>query len=73
MNPAYELVTILVVQGSAGENREIDAVIDTGLTGFLTVTPSLARKLGLDFLGMGPATLADGSEVAFPYYGVVVF
>ena len=72
VNAAYEPVVTLVVQGPAGETREIDAVIDTGFTGFLTVTPALARELGLDFLGMGLATLADGSEVTFPYYSVAV-
>ena len=72
MNAAYEPVINLVVQGPAGETREIDAVIDTGFTGFLTVTPALAGELGLDFLGMGLATLADGSEVTFPYYVVAV-
>ena len=72
VNAAYEPVVTLVVQGPAGERREIDAVIDTGFTGFLTVTPALARDLGLDFLGMGLGTLADGSEVTFPYYSVAV-
>ena len=72
VNAAYEPVVTLVVQGPAGETREIDAVIDTGFTGFLTVTPVLARELGLDFLGMGLGTLADGSEVAFPYYSVAL-
>ena len=72
VNAAYEPVVTLAIQGPAGETREIDAVVDTGFTGFLTVTPELARELGLDFLGMGLGTLADGSEVTFPYYSVAV-
>ena len=44
----------------------------TGFTGFLTVTPALAVELGLPFEGTARATLADGSETTFPYYGVAV-
>ena len=72
VNAAYESVVTLAVQGPAGRTREIEAVIDTGFTGFLTVTPALATELGLAFQGISRATLADGSEVTFPYYGVAV-
>ncbi len=72
VNAAYEPVITIVVQGQAGRTREIEAVIDTGFTGFLTVTPSLATELGLDFRGTSRATLADGSEVMLPSYGVAV-
>ncbi len=72
VNAAYEPVVTLAVQGPAGQAREIEAVIDTGFTGFLTVTPALATELGLDFRGTSRATLADGSEVTFPYYAVAV-
>ena len=56
----------------AGRTREIKAVIDTGFTGFLTVTPVMATELGLTYRGISRATLADGNEVTFPYYGVSV-
>ena len=72
MNAAYEPVVTLAIQGPAGQTREIRAVIDTGFTGFLTVTPALATELGLAYRGISRATLADGSEVTFPYYGVSV-
>ena len=72
VNASYESKIILAVQGPAGHTREIKAVIDTGFTGFLTVTPALATELGLDFPGASRATLADGSEVTFPYYGDAV-
>ena len=72
VNAAYEPVVTVVVQGQAGRTREIEAVIDTGFSGFLTVTPSLAAELGLDFRGTSRAILADGSEVTLPSYGVTV-
>jgi len=72
VNAAYEPVVTLVVQGPSGQTSEIEAVVDTGFTGFLTVTPVLATELGLDLRGISRATLADGSEVTFPQYGVTV-
>ena len=72
VNAAHEAVLTLSLEGPAGETREIAAVIDTGFTGFLTVTPALAVELGLPFEGTARATLADGSETTFPYYGVAV-
>ena len=72
VNAAYEPVITIVVQGQAGRTWEIEAVIDTGFSGFLTVPPLLATELGLDFRGTSRATLADGSEVMLPSYGIAV-
>lgn len=36
------------------------------------MAPALAVELGLPFEGTARATLADGSETTFPYYGVAV-
>ena len=41
VNAAYEPVITLAVQGPAGRTRDIDAVIDTGFGGFLTLPPAL--------------------------------
>ena len=73
VNAAHEAVLTLSLEGPSGQTRDIAAVIDTGFTGFLTVTPALALDLGLPFEGTARATLADGSETTFPYYGVAVF
>ena len=72
VNDAYEPVVTLALQGPAGQTREIEAVIDTGFTGFLTVTPALAAELGMHYRGRGWATLADGNEVTFNVYAVTV-
>ena len=72
VNSFYEPVVILTVGGPSGRTGEIEAVVDTGFTGFLTVTPALAAEFGLDFRGTSRATLADGSEVTLPVYGIAV-
>ena len=72
VNADFEPVVSLTLRGSAGQAREIQAVIDTGFTGFLTVPTALAAELGMDYRGRGRATLADGSQITFDVYAVAV-
>ena len=72
VNSAYEAVIPLSLRGPAGQAQEVEAVIDTGFTGFVTLPPSLVAELGLVFMGTSEATLADGSEVSFDAYDVTV-
>ena len=65
VNHAYEAVISLTVRGPSGQSREVDAVIDTGFTGFLSLKSALATELGLPFLTHESALLADGSLVTF--------
>jgi clan AA aspartic protease len=52
----------LMISGPNGQLSEIDAVIDTGFSGFLTLPPTGIKELGLPKLGVGRIVLADGSE-----------
>lgn len=70
VNAAREAVVILPVQGPAGLVREIEVVIDTGYSVFLTLPLSLVEELGLPFRFRGRAFLANGSEETFDVYGV---
>ena len=72
VNSAYEAVIPLSLRGPAGQAQGVEAVIDTGFTGFVTLPPSLVAELGLVFMGTSEATLADGSEVSFDAYDVTV-
>ena len=72
VNSAYEAVIPFSLRGPAGQAQEVEAVIDTGFTGFVTLPPSLVAELGLVFMGTSEATLADGSEVSFDAYDVTV-
>lgn len=74
VNAAYEPVMVLSVQGTAGDMRETEAIVDAGYVGFLTLPPGLATDLGLPFASTGRALLADGSEVSFDvHYGTVLW
>ncbi|MDE0039365.1 MAG: clan AA aspartic protease [Gammaproteobacteria bacterium] len=72
VNSAYEAVVTLSLQSPAGQSREIETVVDTGFTGYLTLPPALVRDLALPYVTSGWATLADGSEVSFDTYQVTV-
>ena len=65
VNDAYEAVISLTVQGPSGQAREVEAVIDTGFNGFLSLPSALVTELGLPFLTSESAILADGSLVRF--------
>ena len=73
VNADYEAVVTLPLRGAAGQGKAIDAVIDTGCNGFLTLPPAMVTELGLVFLTRGRAVLANGSEEVFEVYGVTVF
>ena len=49
VNAAREAVVTISVRGPDGQAREIEAVIDTGYSGFLTLPASLVEDLGLPF------------------------
>ena len=72
VNSAYEAVISLLLRGPTGQTREIDAVIDTGYSGFLTLPSAMVSELGLSFQSHGRATLANGSEEIFDIYDVTV-
>ena len=72
VNASYEPVVTLAVQGPAGQANEIEAVIDTGYNGLLTLPPPVITELGLPHRGYGEASLADGSVIEFDVYGVTV-
>jgi clan AA aspartic protease len=58
----------LKVKGSRGREQEVEAVIDSGFTGALTLPPALITILGLRWRSVDRATLADGSTCVFQVY-----
>ena len=58
----------LTVRGPAGQEHEIEAIIDTGFDGWLSLPSSLIALLGLVWRRRGRALLADGSDRVFEIY-----
>jgi len=70
---AYRQAIIrLTVRGPEGQEQEIEAVIDTGFDGSLTLPPPLIAALGLVWRRRGRALLADGSESLFDIHEAIV-
>ena len=63
-----EAVVRLVILDMAQQLHDIDAVIDTGFNGFLTLPPALVQMLQLPLAGNRRVTLGDGSTVVLDLY-----
>ncbi|OYQ64913.1 clan AA aspartic protease [Pseudanabaena sp. SR411] len=63
-----EAMLPLVVDSANGQQQVIDAVIDTGFNGFLTLPSEIIAKLDLSWNGSDTVTLGDGSETLFDIY-----
>jgi len=63
-----QVVIPLTIRGNAGYDRDIEAIIDTGFDGWLSLPPSLIAALALEWRQRGRAFLADGSECVFDIY-----
>jgi len=72
VNANREATIRIVVRGPAGTAQEIDAVIDTGFTGFLTLPSDLIIALGLEWRGREQALLGDGHVSVFDVYAATV-
>lgn len=68
---AREAIVRLTVRGPGGQQK-VEAVIDTGFDGWLSLPPPLVRVLALPWRRRGRAYLADGSESLFDIYEATV-
>jgi clan AA aspartic protease len=68
VNAHLEALVRLTVRGPGGQEQEIEAVIDTGFDGSLSLPPPRIAALGLPWRRRGRALLADGSESVFDIY-----
>ena len=72
VNADIEAVIQLVVVGPNRQQRTVDAVIDTGFSGDLTLSTAVIASLSLTWLGRELGILADGSTDLFDVYSAVV-
>ena len=63
VNSKLEAVVSLVVHGAQEEIHQIEAVIDTGYSGYLALSSELIAAFGLTSIGTQQVTLADGNDV----------
>lgn len=67
-----EAVISLKVRGPDGTEREIEAVVDTGFSGSLTLPSALIEILDLEWRQRGQAVLADGTRSLFDVYDATI-
>lgn len=73
INANFEPVIEIKVANDIGESLVLEAVIDTGFTGYLTLSHEKIQILGLDLYDTTYTILADGSRVEVSLYLVRVF
>jgi clan AA aspartic protease len=62
----------LQVKGPAGQEGQVDFLLDTGFSGTLTLPSTACQALGLSQSHFQPARLADGSQVMLDVYNATV-
>lgn len=72
VNSQREALVSLPLRGAQGEEHAIEAVIDTGYNGFLTLPPHLVEQMDLPFLRSSRAILGDGSIIDFDIHEATV-
>ncbi|MBM3242361.1 clan AA aspartic protease [Candidatus Poribacteria bacterium] len=67
-----EAIISLEVVGSDQQIQRVEAVIDTGFNGYLTLPRNLINRLKLQLVGHRRATLGDGNIVVLDVYFTTV-
>jgi predicted aspartyl protease len=68
VTPEREAVLSIAVVGPTGKRELLEAMVDTGYNGFLTLPSWLVAALDLSSAGTARATLGDGSEVSLDLF-----
>ncbi len=72
VNADLEALLQLTIRDVAGQPHGVEAVVDTGFNGFLTLPPALIAALGLPWLCRQEGQLADGSVLTFDVHVATV-
>lgn len=72
VNAYREAIVRLPLRDLQGREQVIEAVVDTGFNGYLTLPPDIIAALDLPFRRNGRAVLGDGSAVTFDIHEAVV-
>lgn len=68
VNESWEAVVWLIVMGHEGRAVEVEAIIDTGFNGCLTLPADILAELQLTCLGRENGILADGRVDSFDVF-----
>jgi clan AA aspartic protease len=71
VNQSCEAILPIVVKSNA-KTQLVEAVIDTGFSGFLTLPSNVITALDLTWKGRDIATLGDGTSCIFEVYIAIV-
>jgi clan AA aspartic protease len=72
VNVNGEAIVRIVVGDFINQRVVVDAIIDTGYTGFLTLPPSTIAELNLPWRGSEEGILGDGNTQMFDVYSAKV-
>jgi clan AA aspartic protease len=68
----HELMVRVTIQDTSGQDHQLEALIDTGFTGALTLPPATIVTLGLTRHSTGSAVTATGAVVHYDLYPVTI-
>lgn len=72
VNGLYEAVVPIHLRDVGGMIHSVEAILDTGFNGTLTLSADLITTLGLPWRTRGSAILADGREEMFDIYAATI-
>jgi len=72
VNAYREPIVGVTILRADGRELEVDAVIDSGLDGSLSLPSAFIAALGLEWRRRGRAVLADGSETIFDIHEATI-
>ncbi|MDJ0705043.1 MAG: clan AA aspartic protease [Leptolyngbyaceae cyanobacterium MO_188.B28] len=72
VNSRCEATLPVVIGNTGGHKQVIDAVIDTGFNGFLTLPSIMISDLSLPWSASDIGSLGDGSEALFDLYAATI-
>jgi clan AA aspartic protease len=72
VNAHREATIRLPLQAADGRDQEIEAILDTGFNGSLTLPPAVIAALGLPWRTRGLVILANGAEEQCDIYAAAV-
>ena len=67
-----EAIIRIIVRTGQGEELEVELIVDTGYSGWVSLPSPLISQLGLPWRRRGRGLLADGSETIFDIYEATI-